>query len=523
MQQLPITRPALIDRGLVEGLWKHQEREVIQRGLEPEWIQLWKPRTGKTKAALRKVMRWHLEAGVNRILISAPKTVCESVWAPEVHKELQEFSWFHKLVPEVQVIDLYRGSLKDRQKELDRAINDRKDRLTKGRGLPMQVAIVNRDGLANLEDDILRWLPQGVIFDELHDYKNVKALRSLAAFHIRRQCRFALGLTGTPAPNGYKDIFGQWKVIAPRIFGTAKGKFNERYLNLHPMFKSTVVSYRTENLPELKEKAFSIASIIKREDVFDVPTHQVVERTLHLPDNIRSIYQKIVKDHVLELQEADYTKRAIPMNHTLSRLLQLRQLAIGYLRYDAADLDDDGDLARETKWVWDGRIEAVKTEAVDIIESGEKVIIFHTFRPEGQKIAESLKGYKPLLLNGSVSGEDRKFAIERFRDDPNFPVIVVQEKVGSLGISLAASSYSLFLSCGMGHDDHEQARDRMFKPQNEGGTVQLTSVYFWVERTVDRIVKQTLDYKRTAEEMFLAASDLYGSKAKAFEAIANGI
>ena len=476
--------------------WAHQLDYAVSHALDRQHILLWEPRVGKSLAIAMGFERWFAETPVRRIVVVAPKTVCESVW-PGV---LEAIPGRCEAARGFEVINLYSGTLESRKDAL---------RALFGHENP-QVALVNREALEPLEPTIIKWKPLGLVLDELHDYKTPSAARSHAAYRISRLCYFRRGLTGTPVPNGFRDLYGQWKIIAPAIFGTNRAKFDERYVIFNRFNPHLIQEF--QNLDELRSKAFSIASIVFRKDCFDIPDEQDIDRVLELPANVRKMYDKIIREHVLALETSN---EPIPLRHTLSRLGVLRQLATGYVRLGT---EEDGD--KRVQWEHTVKLDSVRDEAIDILESGQKVVIFHVNMPEGDEIARMLKAYHPLLLRGTTEGRTRAENLERFATNENYPLIIVQEQVGSLGISLAAAQYTIFLSTGYGHDTHKQARDRTFKPASPGNKTKLVYIYPTMGKTVDVFVRRLLINKNITEQTLLKGG--VQQRTKAFTLAAYG-
>jgi SNF2 family DNA or RNA helicase len=487
-------------------LWSHQIEHVVEHALKPEWAQLWEPRTGKTLASLRGAVRWINEAKVYHILIVAPKTVCADVWFPQVKEELGAKGFLHE-AKVLEVVPLYVGSLKARADHLRWLIVRGKERTTCGLDPIVEVALINYDALDGLADVLLKWGVDAIVFDEAHRVKSASANRSRAAYRLARQARFRRALTGTVAPNGLIDIYGVWKVLSPSTFGTNKAAFMERYCIVNPFYPSKVEMYK--NTDELQQKAFAIASVKLRKDCFDIPPERDEVVEIELPKHVRKIYDKIVNDHVLELKRGDETEEIL-MTHTLSRLLQLRQICIGYSRHEV-----DGE--RQVTWLHKEKIDYVKAWAEDIVEGGGKVAIFHKFRPEGAAMVQALKAYHPQVLNGDIKGDDRPGMIARFRHDPNYNVMIAQETVASLGISFREADYTSFLSTGDNHDDHKQARDRTFAPLEEMPHKKLVHGYPRIAKSVEVTLYHMLKRKAKLEELLMT-----GKLSDSFRAAAYG-
>jgi SNF2 family DNA or RNA helicase len=469
----------------LDDLRNHQREEVAGHANDPRRFLFWEPRIGKTRAAMRSAYVWAQHA-CRRILIVAPKTVCRTVWVSEVQND------FAALIPGVSLVHLYDGSLDKRRAMLREA---RKS------NAPMTIAIVNQDVLNALDKDLLGWLgttpdniENAIIVDEIHNFRTRGSRRSRSAETIARRCYWRRGLTGTPQPRGYVDLYSQYCVIAPNVFPGTKKDFIDRYCIMDLLYP-TVVGYKEERIPELLARAYSVASSMTRAECFDIPQNNPVMRYFDLPSKARRAYDKIVAEHILELRAGE----EVPLAHTLQRLTALSQIATGYTRTTS----NDG--ARLVEWLHDEKVLIARDEARDIIESGKKVIIFYRNTPEGEAIRKALEEYRPLRLDGHVRDRDRHAAIEAFHNDDDRRLIVCQEQVASLGIALNApgAHYTIFLSSSDDYDIHKQALDRNFEQQNSTAPFDLTTVYVLARDTVDIVRMKRLQRKGEAQDAFL--------------------
>jgi hypothetical protein len=403
------------------------------------------------------------------------------------------------LPPEIDriLIPLHASKGNDRRQQLQRLIEERQYRLYNSAAPRVEVVVLNRDMLSPLRFALRQWNPQYFVIDELHKFKHAGSLRSRAAFLIGEKSKFRRGMTGTPAARDYRDVYGQWKVVESSIFGTAIKDFDTRYCVYIPHVPKPV-SY--QNIEELRAKAFSIATIKFREDCFDIPSEQEIFLDVTLPREARVLYNRIANEHILELKEMQ-----VPMTHTLSRMMQLRQIAIGYARYDT-------DSERMTEWIHTTKLDATVDAIEEVVAENEKIAIFHSFLPESYALQEALRlrNINAELISGKVPGPKRSEILRRFKEG-NLMVTILQEETASESISLAAADYSCFLSYGPSADTHQQASDRTFKAQNTAGTIKLVRIYPRVKNTVELSLYNMLKNKLKLEELLLT-----GPRADAF-------
>ena len=142
---------------------------------------------GKTVTTLTVLeTRLHDEFTVRKALVIAPKNVAETVWAQETQK------WDHLTDIRCQIVT---GSAEKRRRAL-RAQAD--------------LYIINRENVLWLMEELGGKLPyEMVILDELSSFKSTTAKRWKALKKAIQSVRYVVGLTGTPAGNGYLDQIGR--------------------------------------------------------------------------------------------------------------------------------------------------------------------------------------------------------------------------------------------------------------------------------------------------------------------------
>ncbi|WP_436855423.1 DEAD/DEAH box helicase [Staphylococcus caeli] len=83
-----------------------------------------------------------------------------------------------------------------------------------------ELILLNYEVLSILEDEIKSLITEDslVVFDEVHRIKNPEGTRAGAALRITEKAKFMVALTGTPIPNGYKDIYNLLNLLYPQDY-----------------------------------------------------------------------------------------------------------------------------------------------------------------------------------------------------------------------------------------------------------------------------------------------------------------
>lgn len=198
-----------------DGEHNYQPRAVehlCERGSAMLWLDPGMGKTGTVLYAFKELLEHGM---VQTMLVIAPLRVCQLVW----RQEAQDWTEFRDLK-----FSPILGSVKQREKAL---------------AAPADVYLINYENLpwlCDLHGGTRRMfgrnasnarMPFDVLcFDEVTRVKNPRAERSRRMHEFADKARYRWGLTGTPNPNGYMDLFGQFRMIDG---GAALGKYISHY------------------------------------------------------------------------------------------------------------------------------------------------------------------------------------------------------------------------------------------------------------------------------------------------------
>ena len=300
---------------------------------------------------------------------------------------------------------------------------------------------------------------KSVIVDESH---RVKDSSTQQAKYTRGICigkEMVMLLTGTPVVNKPKDLISQLGIIDMMDkFGGYKG-FMQRYV------------YDDRYLHEL--------NYLLRQNCFVRWEKKDVLK--ELPDKVR---QKVYCDITTKKEYADamadledYLKRyRQATDEQVQKSLKGEVMVrIGVLKNVSAR----------------GKIKDVIEYVQDIIEAGEKIILFVHLR----EIAGMLKRFFPAAV--TILGEDdnhtRQANIDKFQNDNRVQIIICSIKAAGLGITLTASSRVAFVELPWHPADCEQCEDRAHRI-GQKDSVQAT--YFLGKDTIDEWIYEVIEEKR---------------------------
>jgi len=308
-----------------------------------------------------------------------------------------------------------------------------------------------------------------VVLDESHRVKSPggKASRFVGQF-AKSGCRM-LALTGTPAPHSPLDLYGQFRAIAPEVYGTSFNRFKRRYSVMGGFQNYQVIGWRYES--EMKEKFDSVAITVKKEDALDLPPISHVDIPVVLGGSCKKTYDSIDKDFWAQVDGGQITAA-----NALVKLLRLQQITGGFIK------DDDG----KTTTIGDAKRMVLKDLLVDC---KGPVVVFCRFRQDIKNIRDVAEELK--LRHGEVSGEQKDLDEAQYPAD--IDVLAVQIQAGGVGIDLTRASVGIYYSMGFSLGDYLQSLARLHRPGQEEKVIFYHLV---ATKTVDEKVYKALQQRQ---------------------------
>lgn len=237
---------------------------------------------GKTVSGLSLVDALLLTGTTDPVLVLGPKRVALETWPDEARK------WEHLNHLHISPVI---GTPKQRRAAL----------LT-----PADVYTMNYENLPWLIETIGRraWPFRTVISDECVRLKGFRTMqggqRARALAQVARDTDRWINMTGTPAPNGLKDLWGQyWFLDFGARLGRTHTAFMERWFRTDYDGKSIKPLPNSER--EIYDRIDDITVSIRSEDWFDVDKPIEREIRVHLPPAARKAYDQLEKGMFAQL------------------------------------------------------------------------------------------------------------------------------------------------------------------------------------------------------------------------------
>lgn len=342
-------------------------------------------KTVSTLTAIECLMNDYCE--INSVLVIAPKRVAESVWQEEAEK------WGH-------LKHLTFSKIMGTAKQRTAAIVETK----------ANIYIISRDNVAwlcalygggKLPFDM-------VVIDELSSFKSYKSERFKALKGARPYLKRLVGLTGTPAPNGFIDLWPQIYLMdrGDRLEKTIS-RYREKYFRPGQTNGHVVYSYHLLSDSEqlIREKIKDICISMKAEDYLSMPLRTDNFIQLKMPADIKKQYNDFEKNKVLDLArpKQEYLENADKWVDKPAEINAVNAAALSnkLLQFANGAVYDEN---RNVFPIHDIKLEALK----EIIEdsNGQPVLVAWTYQFDRDRIMDHLKKYKPRELKTNKDIED---------------------------------------------------------------------------------------------------------------------
>jgi SNF2 family DNA or RNA helicase len=382
---------------------------------------------GKTIQTLVHILRQRHQSKDGPVLLVCPTSVISN-WQHEAAR----------FTPELRVI-VHHGSARARGGDnLAAAIADHDLVLT-------SYNLLQRD-IGALEQ--VAW--SAIVLDEAQNIKNPESKQARAACAIKGAHRIAL--TGTPVENHVGDLWSLMEFLNPGMLGS-RTDFKRRFLVPIQAGNDQGAAARLKSLtgPFILRRLKTDKSIIA-----DLPDK--LEATVYctLTREQASLYAAVVDEIMPEVERAEGIQRKGIVLAALSRLKQVCNHPAQFLGDNSAIEGRSGKLTRLTEML------------EEVIESGERALVFSQFAEMGDIIRrhlEGLFGREVLFLHGGVSKAHRDRMVARFQQaDPRGPaVFVLSLKAGGTGLNLTAANHVFHYDRWWNPAVENQATDRAFR------------------------------------------------------------
>ena len=355
---------------------------------------------------------------------------------------------------------------------------------------PAEITLVSYSSVISLVDELNYFLRKNrvmVILDEAHKIKNTKGgIISQSIMALATNCRSRVVLTGTPAPNGYEDLYNLFKFIWPtkNIIRFHIGQLRDMSRTIDDPRVDTLLDSIAPYFMRIKKKDLNIPPAIEHKPI-----------TVEMKPSQRKIYDYIEKQYIGEIaQSKDQKFRSELIKARIIRLMQaatnpalLEQPLNEFARIEDVDfsgVQDDSEMLKEILRYSSREIPAKYEKAKEIIDKiiadGGKVIVWACYIKNIEMLSSYLEsqGIECRTLYGAtpiagddISEEDEDYSLTReaivkefHNPDSSFKVIIANPFAVSESISLHKACHNaIYLERSFNAAHFLQSKDRIHR------------------------------------------------------------
>jgi superfamily II DNA or RNA helicase len=441
------------------GLTAFQRRDIAKLLSLRHGANFSVPGAGKTRVGLAVFHTLRQTKGIERLLIVGPKSCYES-WQYENQECLDEPL---------------------RMEVFSRSIDPSAESL-----------IVNYERLDGAVNELGQWLaarPSMLLLDEAHRMKlGAQGTYGAACLALGPRARHRLILTGTPAPNGVKDLENLFGFVWPGhgrqkvIQAVAGGDLAKASQVLRPLFTRTT------------------------KGELGLPPVTTTLRPVPMPPLHQEVYEALIGRFSARAagHESDFQALGKIIVYMLMAATSPALLSVGTTRYEPLSYQVPPlsvpkgtplfELMRDLpSYEMSPKYREVLAIVAENAAQGRKTLVWSTFIRSLNTLERILSEFSPTMVHGGT--EDREGQIDRFRRDPDCMVLLSNPATLGEGISLHHHCHdAVYVDRDFAAGRFLQSLDRIHRlglaPETKTRITVLSS-----EGTIDEVVEQRLSDK----------------------------
>lgn len=444
------------------------QHEAIEEIKDKEYAAIFHEQgLGKTKIAIDLLLYWLKFRDIDTVLIVTKKTLVKN-W-------VEEFGVHTNLRPKV---------LDSNKRSNFYVFNSRAD-----------VVVTNFETVSGESERMALFLKTrnvAIIIDESTKIKNPESKLTQDFFSLAPLFKIRIIMTGTPVANRPYDLWAQ-------VFFLDHGKSLGSDFNSFKLETNLTNSLgQSEKKRELFEdsvshifeklKDFSVRET-KNSGIISLPTKKYVTFYTDFEDEQRRIYEEIRQEMSTTLRRGDVSLLDESQD-SLKRLLRLVQVAS-----NPRLLDDRYDSISGKEQVLDDLIH-------DIVQSGEKVIVWSGFTDNIDYFCKKYKGEGSVKITGKMNVDERGRSVDNFKHG-DAKILFATPQSAKEGLTLTVANNCIFYDRGFNLDDYLQAQDRIHRISQKR---QCNIYNLIISDSIDVWIDKLLKAKQNAA--FLAQGDI---------------
>ena len=355
------------------------------------------------------------------------------------------------------------------------------------------IYVINRENVQWLVEGLNgKWPFDCTVIDELSSFKTRSSLRWRYLKRVIGLSDYVIGLTGTPAPNGYEDLWAEMYLLDQgKALGTTLGAYRDKYFV--PGRRNGQVVFEWLLKPGAKAavdaKLKPLCLSMSKDDWLQLPPITTNLIYVRMDKAERKLYDQMLQSSVLplldgQLSTMDDMDSAVVGTTAAVLSNKLLQMANG------AVYDENGEVFQ----IHDHKIEALR----ELLESnGDNLMVFYEYKHDLEKIMANFP-------------DARKLEGPKDIDDWNagkIKMLLCHPASAAYGINLQQGGHTVvWYGLPWSLELHTQANARLHRQGQEHPVIVH---YILCENTLDERVYRVLQSKDAVQQGLLNALKEY--------------
>ena len=396
----------------------------------------------------------------------------------------------------------------------------RKEKILEKLNEEADLYIINHEGVKVFMEELAAKRFEKVVVDESTILKSFTGLHSRisggvlgkAIMAVAEHAVYRVIMSGTPAPNGPEDLWGQFHFLDPDgilleagfkdfrqhymeriVFGRLKKDKDGNDIPGEPENRNTPSKWvMTKGAEKIIHSIIDphVFRVRIRDHLKDLPPKTVVKRAIQMKPSQQKIYDDVQKELWVFLKDGK-----VSTENALTELIKLRQVTGGFLIADDGEprpLDDNP------------KVEMMDQLLNDEIDSEHKVVIFAQYRWEIEMLQNRYKDHGVVTVYGGNTGNNNLKNLNTFMEDPKCRIIILHPRSAAHGITLTMAHYMIFYSVSYSSEENYQSVARIERASQKNPMF----VYYLLAKakkgfSIDEIIYKVLISKQRKQELLL--------------------
>jgi SNF2 family DNA or RNA helicase len=349
---------------------------------------------------------------------------------------------------------------------------------------------------------------RGIILDESHNIKNIKARQTRALHLHKRFFYYRYLLTGTPSPNLFPELYSQMYFLDSGLLPDNYYEWLEEIANLGNRFSDYAINYiYKQKQKEWESKFESWVVRYTSDQILDLPDLYIKPIYAEMSDLQKSIYEEIIDFMVYKIKEEN--------DGRLEPQLLINKFAWIALAYENASVLKGKIDPVESRHLYNlvnkfnfekhhGKLEVADSLVNTYINDEKQKVTIFDFHPKTiDELAKRYKKYNPIVIHGQNTpkgmeqDEFRDQQLEKFKNSSEHNLLIASSKVISMAVNLVECKRVIYFSRSFSYVDYAQSIKR-FHRIGQDDPVIVNNLIF--QDSLDERLNRSLNEKKDLDE-----------------------